>query len=545
MDQHQAAVSRIAEQVKNFHNQGIPFRIYHASTNSTRLSSRKAGQVVDTRSLSRVLDIDSQREVVLVEPSVAMDQLVAATTARGFIPEVVPEFPGITVGGAFAGTAAESSSFRYGVFDRSVNWVEMVLANGDVVRATPDENPDLFHAAAGACGTLGVGTLFEVRLVKVDRFVEVEYHPVYSFAEALTLMDQLAEDPSIDFLDGILFSAVSGAIVTGRLNPSSPPPDSNTAGEASKTKQTQREPPPIVRFARAQDPWFWLHAHASVPHARNTTCDTCPYSPSRKPERAVEQGNVINRVPVADYLFRYDRGAFWMAIYGQAPWFAGRLTRFLFDSAMRTRTMYKAMHHSGRSQSFMVQDLAIPRATAQDFLDWCHQNLWIYPLWLCPIRTPPGGTRAPIGFAKVPSPGSPPPVSSSPESSPPVGQKAPSDMWINIGLWGVKSTNWPYYTPQLGPDAFRVFVEDNRAVEAKIRELGGLKWLYAHCYYTEDEFWDVFDKQRYEKVRSDWGAQGLPSLWDKVKREETEYVDKGPFWKAWLWTFLGRDHLLK
>ncbi|KAL2754174.1 hypothetical protein ACRALDRAFT_1081319 [Sodiomyces alcalophilus JCM 7366] len=542
MDQHQAAVSCIAEQVKKFHEEGIPFRIYHASTNSTRLSSRKAGEVVDTSILNRVLDIDSQRQVVLVEPNVPMDQLVAATTARGFVPEVVPEFPGITVGGAFAGTAAESSSFRYGVFDRSVNWVEMVLASGDVVRASPDENPDLFYAAAGACGTLGIGTLFEIRLVKVGPFIEVEYHPVYSFAEALALIDRLAADPSVDFLDGILFSNVSGAIITGRLTPSDHP-DPNIDGEANKEKK--KEPAPIVHFNRAQDPWFWLHAHASVPHARNTTCDTCPYSPSRKPEEAVEQGRVVNRVPVADYLFRYDRGAFWMAIYGQPTWFAGRLTRFLFDKAMRTRNMYKAMHHSGRSQSFMVQDLAIPRPNAQDFLDWCHQKLWIYPLWLCPIRTPAGGTRAPINFAKHPSlHGSPPLVSSFPESSFP-DQPTSSDMWINIGLWGVKSTNWPHLTPQLGPNAFKVFVEDNRAVEAKIKELGGLKWLYAHCYYTEEEFWDVFDKDGYEKIRRDWGAQGLPSLWDKVKREETEYVDKGPFWKAWLWTFLGREHLLQ
>ncbi|ROT34519.1 FAD-binding domain-containing protein [Sodiomyces alkalinus F11] len=430
MDQHSTAVYRIAEKVKIFYHKGIAFRIYHGSTNSTRLSNRKAGEVVDTSSLNRVLDIDPQRQVVLVEPNVPMDQLVAATTARGLIPEVVPEFPGITVGGAFAGAAAESSSFRYGVFERSVNWIELVLANGHVVRASADENenenPDLFRAAAGACGTLGIGTLFEIRLVKVDRFVEVEYHPVYSSAEGLALVDTLAADPSIDFLDGILFSASSGVIVTGRLAPSHshpPTPDSDD-DESAKTTHNKKKPAPIVRFTRAQDPWFWLHAHASVPHARHTHCDTCPFAPSRDPKEAIEHGRVINRVPVADYLFRYDRGAFWMAIYGQPPWFAGPLTRFLFDKAMHTRTMYKAMHHSGRSQSFIVQDLAVPRQNAQEFLEWSHKKLWIYPLWLCPIKTP-DGARAPINFAKLPplpsddDDSSSPPASSGPDASSP------------------------------------------------------------------------------------------------------------------------------
>lgn len=41
-----------------------------------------------------------------------MDALVEATVKHGLVPPVVPEFPGITVGGAYNGTGGESSSFR-------------------------------------------------------------------------------------------------------------------------------------------------------------------------------------------------------------------------------------------------------------------------------------------------------------------------------------------------------------------------------------------------------------------------------------------------
>jgi hypothetical protein len=71
------------------------------------------------------------------------------------MPAVVPEFPGITAGGEFAGTAAESSSFRFGYFDKTVNNVEMILDNGDVVQASPVKNADLYFGSAGALGTLG------------------------------------------------------------------------------------------------------------------------------------------------------------------------------------------------------------------------------------------------------------------------------------------------------------------------------------------------------------------------------------------------------
>ncbi len=54
----------------------------------------------------------------------------------------------------------KSSSFRYGAFDATINWIEIVLANGDVTRAyrTKAEKTDLFWGAASAFGTLGVVT---------------------------------------------------------------------------------------------------------------------------------------------------------------------------------------------------------------------------------------------------------------------------------------------------------------------------------------------------------------------------------------------------
>lgn len=98
---------------------------------------------------------------MLVEPNVPMDCLVESTIIHGLIPPVVMEFPGITVGGGFAGTGGESSSFKYGYFNESVNSIEMVLGNGDIVTASDKENPDLFYGASGAVGSLGITTLLE------------------------------------------------------------------------------------------------------------------------------------------------------------------------------------------------------------------------------------------------------------------------------------------------------------------------------------------------------------------------------------------------
>jgi delta24-sterol reductase len=104
-DSHVEAVNAIAAQIKRFHERQEPFRIYHGSTNSTRAASFQRDKMVDTSAMTHVLKVDTKRKVALVEPNVPMDRLVEETLKYGLIPPVVMEFPGITVGGGFAGTA--------------------------------------------------------------------------------------------------------------------------------------------------------------------------------------------------------------------------------------------------------------------------------------------------------------------------------------------------------------------------------------------------------------------------------------------------------
>lgn len=141
---HKEQVSTISKQIAQFNASDTPFRIFHGNTNSTRPSVRTKTGSVDISSLNNVLSVNTSTRRCLVEPNVPMDALVAATLPHGLVPPVVPEFPGITVGGAVAGTAGESSSFRHGFFDKSIAWAEVILADGEVVVASKDQNEDLF-----------------------------------------------------------------------------------------------------------------------------------------------------------------------------------------------------------------------------------------------------------------------------------------------------------------------------------------------------------------------------------------------------------------
>lgn len=486
MEHHSQEVARIASAVKSFHVRGEKFRIFHGSTNSTRKSAlgRDPKSTVDTSRLRSVLHIDRKKRVALVEPNVPMDRLVEATLEHNLVPPVVMEFPGITAGGGYSGTSGESSSFRHGFFDRTLNSVEMILANGEVVKCSANENEDLFRGAAGALGTFGVTTLLEIRLKEAKKYVETTYHPVFSIADAVSTIHELAkpENQDIDYIDGILFSLKQGVIITGRL----------TNGASLDL--------PVQRFSAPTDPWFYLHAQSKV------AINTDPHKPYKE------------MIPLPEYLFRYDRGGFWVgrAAFTYFKPFVpfNALTRWFLDDFLHTRMLYKALHGSGHTERMFVQDLALPYRSAQSFIEYADERLGIWPLWLCPLKP----SRMPTIH----------PHDNKIASSHAENGEEPEQM-LNIGLWG------------LGPPIREDFINANRDIEAKLRELNGMRWLYAQTYHTSSEFWSDFDKGWYDGLRKKYHAEGLPDVFEKVKLNRDK-ATMTPSWEQWarsLWPMPG------
>src|SRR3989338_9619180 len=63
-----------------------------------------------------------------------------------------------------------------------------------------------------------------------------------------------------------------------------------------------------------------------------------------------------------------------------------RMTRYIFDVFMNTRTLYHSLHSANLSQKFIIQDVSLPREKTVEFLNFSHNNLNIYPLWICPLK---------------------------------------------------------------------------------------------------------------------------------------------------------------
>jgi delta24-sterol reductase len=286
-----------------------------------------------------------------------------------------------------------------------------------------------------------------MELIDASSYVELQYISVTSTKEAVQHLRKYQEDPEVDYMDGIMYSMTSGVILIGRLT-------NNTI------------PGKVQRFDRAHDPWFYMRAEEVL--------------------KKMETGETVYKesIPVQTYLFRYDRGVFWSGLrafkYFVTPF--NRLTRYLLDPFMYSRTMVHALHRSGIASRTIIQDYGVPYDAAEEFVRWTDERTGIWPLWLCPVKSAPQNERS---FSQ--------------------GNNIKEEILLDVGIW------------DMGPADAHAFIKLNRDFEAKVTELGGMKCLYAHAYYTEEEFWDIYDEKKYKELRKKYHAESLPSVYDKVK----------------------------
>ncbi|WP_425953899.1 FAD-binding oxidoreductase [Xylanimonas sp. McL0601] len=170
VDQRPAAVAEpadaaeVAAVVRAARAAGLRVAPQSTGHNAGPLAAHGLGDVVLLRThRMRGVEIDPERRVARVlGGSLAID-VVEAAAAHG-----LAVLHGSSPDVGFAGLAVGGGTFLYGrklgLASNSVIAVELVTADGELVRASATENADLFWAVRGGGGSFGVVTALEVRL---------------------------------------------------------------------------------------------------------------------------------------------------------------------------------------------------------------------------------------------------------------------------------------------------------------------------------------------------------------------------------------------
>ena len=162
----------------------LPLAVRGGAHNGAGLGSVDDGVVIDL-SLMRDVEVDPAARTVRAGGGCTWGEVDAATNEHGLAtPSGIISTTG--VGGLTLGGGLGHLTRRFGLAIDNLLEAEVVLASGEQVRASADENPDLFWALRGGGGNFGVVTSFLFRLHEVGTVVAgPTFWPVESGAEVL------------------------------------------------------------------------------------------------------------------------------------------------------------------------------------------------------------------------------------------------------------------------------------------------------------------------------------------------------------------------
>lgn len=127
------------------------------------------GVVVAFDRMDRIVEIDVENHVAVVQPGVTLAQLDEALEPLGLVYPVFPGEQGASVGGNVGTNAGGMRAVRYGVTRHRVLGIEAVLAGGEVIRSggkyvKSSSGYDLTQLVIGSEGTLALVTEATLKL---------------------------------------------------------------------------------------------------------------------------------------------------------------------------------------------------------------------------------------------------------------------------------------------------------------------------------------------------------------------------------------------
>ncbi|CAB3400499.1 unnamed protein product [Caenorhabditis bovis] len=431
---HDRKVALIQKQIREWNESGQKTKMCTARSGWMTMSFRiplykKSLKQIRTDTLIDILELDTEKMCIKVEPMVTMGQITRYLIPLGYTLPIVPELDDLTVGGMINGCGVEASGKKYGMFQHICLSYELVMSDGSILTAKKIEKPanqeeadmhTLFFGIPWSHGTIGFLTAATIRIIKCRPFVKLVYYPTNSLEEFSAKITAEADNRENEFVEGLIFSKNEGVVMRGRFS-DGPIDEKGT----------------VNAIGLWYKKWFYTHVEDIMKTQKVKT----------------------EFIPLRDYYHRHSKSIFW-ELKEIVPFGNNIIFRFLMGwmcppkisllkvtTTSTLRKLYDRQH--------VLQDMLVPLKELTNTVEVFHNEVEIYPLWICPFKLPscPGMLRQRSGS---------------------------SVMYVDVGAYGI--------TKKKSYDA----VETTRRIEAFVRSVKGFQMLYADTYMTRAEFWEIY-----------------------------------------------------
>ncbi|HLK12386.1 MAG TPA: FAD-binding oxidoreductase [Candidatus Binatia bacterium] len=174
-DPHPIAIARcadaadVARAIEFARRRQLPATIRSGGHSQAGYTAGDGALVVDLGAMKRV-EIDEVRRIARAGPGLTRLELETALQERGLV-TAMGQCADVGIGGLTLGGGEGVLAGRYGAVCDNVVAAEVVTADGRVLRASAEENPDLLWGVCGGAGNLGAVTALEYRLYPLREVV--------------------------------------------------------------------------------------------------------------------------------------------------------------------------------------------------------------------------------------------------------------------------------------------------------------------------------------------------------------------------------------
>ena len=112
--------------------------------------------LIDMCRLNRILEWTPATGRIRVEPGVTLAQLWQYVIEDGWWPPIATGTSATTMGGSAAMNVHGKNAFKVGPIGDHIIEFDLMLVSGEVITCSREENGDVFHAAIGGFGMLGI-----------------------------------------------------------------------------------------------------------------------------------------------------------------------------------------------------------------------------------------------------------------------------------------------------------------------------------------------------------------------------------------------------
>ena len=219
------SAEQVAGVVRLAHREGIPFVARGAGTGlAGGCLPAEGGLVISMMRMNRVLEIDYDNQIAVVEPGLVNLHLSWAVGPRGYYYAPDPSSQqACTIGGNIATNSGGPHTLKYGVTVNHVLGLEVVMPDGELVwlggRTRDALGYDLLGVFVGSEGTFGIATKIVVRILKKPAAVKTVlavFDRIEQASVAVSAIIARALVPAaVEMIDQLTIQAVEDAFGCG------------------------------------------------------------------------------------------------------------------------------------------------------------------------------------------------------------------------------------------------------------------------------------------------------------------------------------------